>query len=98
MISIFKQVMKSRENFANELYFAVEKNKRYRELNYRFYEILNNINNKEFVYEIENIQSSMEKEVEEICYGIGFAHAVKLITASYGKNGQASELYDSGIN
>lgn len=99
MISIFKQIMKSRENFTNELYFAIEKNKHYRELNYRFYEILNNINCKELAYEIENIQSSIEKELEEICYSIGFAHAVKIITASYDKNGQASNYTElSGVN
>ncbi|MDD2233339.1 MAG: hypothetical protein PHV03_00275 [Desulfitobacteriaceae bacterium] len=78
--------MKSRENFTNELCSAIEKNKRYKELNYRLYEFLDKINNKELAYEIENILSSIEIEVEEICYGIGFAHAVKLITASYGKN------------
>lgn len=92
MTNIYKQVIKSRENFANEFYSATEKNKNYKELNCKFYAILKSLGNRELANEIEDIQSAIEGEIEGICYSIGFAHAVRIMNACYGKTDQAGDF------
>jgi hypothetical protein len=92
MTNIYKQVITSRENFANELCSATETNKHYQELNRKFYAILDSLGNRELANEIENIQSAIEGEIEEICYSIGFAHAVRIMTACYGKIGLTGDF------
>jgi glutathionyl-hydroquinone reductase len=88
MTNIYQQVIKSRENFTNELCSSIETNKNYNELNRKFYAILNSLANRELANEIEDIQSTIEAEIKEICYSIGFAHAVRIMTACYSETVQ----------
>jgi hypothetical protein len=87
MGNIYKQIIELRENFAKELCSATETNTNYKELNRKFYAILNNLGNRELANEIEDIQSALEGELKEICYSIGFAQAVRFMTACYNKIG-----------
>lgn len=95
MTNIFKQVIKSRDNFASELCSATETNRHYKELNRKFYAILNSLDNKELANEIEDIQSAIEGEIKEICYSIGFAHAVRIMTACYSKTGLTDDFFQN---